>query len=115
MSVNIGKMRHRVNVLAPVAEQDQYGQAIVNYTTLLQNVACSIEPVLGMSGKRFEAKQIYPEVTHRVKMRYRANIQTDMVVEFRGRRMSIRVVVNVMERGEKLELLCEERADGVQV
>lgn len=113
MSVNIGKLRQRISILAPVRSTDQYGQEKPSYATFLEGVSCSVNPIAG--DKRFVGQQVYPSVTHLVTMRFVTGVVPEMVVEYAGRRLQIKAVLDPMERHEKLELMCEERADGVRV
>lgn len=48
-------------------------------------------------------------VTHRVRLRYRDDIDETCIIIFRSRELEIKAAINPEERNEYLDLLCEEK------
>ena len=65
-----------------------------------------IEPLSGR--ERLAAQRIEDTVTHRVTIRYRSGVSARQRIAFGVRVFNIRAVLDVDERNEWLELLCEE-------
>lgn len=95
--------------------RDAYGAEVITWVTIATPRA-NIQPLRGQ--ERIEAAQVSAEVSHRVRIRYRATeIRPEMRVRYvdpvRGERiLEIVSVVNVSERNREIELMCTELADG---
>jgi SPP1 family predicted phage head-tail adaptor len=62
-----GLLRHRVQVQSPTGTQDEYGQAVLGWTTLGARWA-SVEPLMGR--EMWQAQQVQADTTHKVTLRY---------------------------------------------
>ena len=103
-----GSLRHTVTVQQRTELPDAYGEPAQTWTTLHANQPASIEPLSGR--ELITAQAVQSDVTHRVRMRYVAGVQTKHRILFGSRVFDIRAVRNVDERNIELEMLCTEGA-----
>jgi len=102
-----GKLNKRVQLQEPAETQNSTGEEIQSYSTYT-TVWASIEP---LQGRELEhAQQISAEVSHRVKIRYNANVAAKDRVIYGSRTLEIEAVLNPEERNEELILMCKEIA-----
>jgi SPP1 family predicted phage head-tail adaptor len=114
--VQAGKLRQVVNILSHdgTAANDLGG--LSGWTTFASNVRCSITALQGR--ELYKAQQMVGEVTHQIKMRWLAGVNSDMSMQFAGpdgtenRYFKIQSVSNPDERTKELHLLCIERDAG---
>ncbi len=106
---NAGTLRHRLVLQARTPSADGGGGDLgdpwaspVTVATLWGN----LQPLNG--DERLRAMKLESHVTHRIAVRYRAGVTTDMRIVFGARTFNIRAVIDVGERRRRLELLCEE-------
>lgn len=100
-----GKMRQRVTVQTYHDEPDADHAVDAIYV----NVATVWADVSTVSGRtEIESKQIGEAITHRVTLRYRADVTSENWLLWRGRRFRIRKVRDLEERRRFLILDCEE-------
>lgn len=66
----------------------------------------SVEPLSGR--ELYNAAQVQPDVTHMVKMRYRAGVAPKMRIQHDARTLDILSITNREERNIELELMCKE-------
>jgi len=105
--MRIGKLRHRVAIQAKAepVPVDATGQSQPSWSTLT-TVWASIEPA---GGKEFYAgQQVNAEVSHKVTIRYYADLTTAHRLLFGSRIFDINYIRNVDERKVYQELLCKE-------
>ena len=107
MAVTAGRMRHRVTIQEPVVARNGYGEAITTWTAVA-TVWASVEPISGR--EYFAAEHMQSEITHRVKLRYRSGITSEMRVLYGTRLLRIESVIDWRERREELHLMCQEVA-----
>ena len=103
----IGKLRHRVTVKEPTETTDGQG-GVTSTWSVVANVWAEIRPILGL--ERFFREGLHPSITHLVKIRYRADINTTQRIHHGSRTLYIRGLRNIDERNNILELTCEEAA-----
>lgn len=103
-----GELRHRITLLNPADELDGTGQP-ASYSDWA-TVWAAVNPLSGRD--LFAAQQLQSEVTHRVKIRYRAGVNSAMRVRFGTRIFEIDSVIDPEERHEELHLMCTERKGG---
>ena len=100
-----GRLRHRLVVQHEEESQDTYGGVTRTWTTL-DTVWGSVEP---LSGKELiEAQQLDATLTHRIRIRYLANVTETCRITFDSRTFEIQTVRNFSERNREMELLCKE-------
>lgn len=72
----------------------------------LTDIRASITPLAGR--ELYAAQEFNSEVTHSVRIRYRAGVSSLQRVRFGVRLFTIHYVRNIEERNKELELLCSE-------
>lgn len=104
-TVAAGTLRHPITIERYTQSQNAFGEVIEAWGTLLSTHA-DIQPIRGK--EYFESKSINAEVTHRVILRYQAEIKPSDRVIFNTRVFQIESVINVDERNILHELICIE-------
>jgi SPP1 family predicted phage head-tail adaptor len=105
-----GWMRHRVTIQARTAAQDGYGERQPAWADVA-TVWASVEPLRGR--EYLEGRQEQADISHRVAMRHRPGVSPAMRLQLEGGRvLVIESVINPLERGERLELMCRELIEG---
>lgn len=102
-----GKLRHRITIQEPITARNGFNEAITTWVTVA-TVWASVEPISGR--EFFAAEHVQSEITHRIRVRYRAGIAPTMRVVFNGRYLMIESVINYGERGTDLQLMCRQMA-----
>lgn len=103
--LTIGEMRHRITFQQEVKTSDGHKGFTVGWQDLV-SVWASVEPLSGR--EYFYSHQIKAELSHRVRIRYRADITVKMRIKHRGRVLGIESILDKKERREELEILCKE-------
>lgn len=105
-----GKLRHRVTIEEPLGTTRDTGGAKKGKDRQgwrpRVKVWAAVEPLNGR--ELFNAQQVEPVITHRVRLRYIKGITAHMRIKHRKRELNIESVINVDERNRELELLCRE-------
>lgn len=107
MALNIGRLRHRIELLKYMTTRDPVTGIVTEGWNVVAKRWATVEPLRGR--KWFEAQQVQAEVTHQIYMRYMPDITPDMRIRFRGRDFDVNVVRNIEERNEALDILATER------
>lgn len=106
MSLDPGRLRHRVKLQSLTRTPDAGG----GYTETMTDVAtvwAQVEPLEGT--EQLRAMQVSPTLSHRIRMRYKANVTPAMQAVYNGRTFDITSVIDPGERHREIELLVEER------
>lgn len=101
------RLRHRVQLQAPNETSDEAGGSSISW----ENVATLWAEITPLQAGRYErvfAEQLGERLTHRITLRYRADINSTQRILFGERLFNIRSVVNVGEAGVIAEILAEE-------
>lgn len=106
-----GKLRHEIDLEQYSETQDGTGDPVKGWTAFASGVWASIDPLTGREA--FAAAQVLASVTHRVRLRYVAGVNSKMRVKYGSRYFRILEVKDLEERNRELELLCEEIVGGV--
>ena len=101
----IGRLRHRVRILARTEDPDA-GYGTSEQFTERATVWAQFSPISGL--KRIEAKTYGAEVTHKVRMRYRGDVTDRHWLEWNQRRFQIKTFRYLDERTHWLELMVQE-------
>ena len=114
-----GRLRHRVQIVKPVAAQDTTGGWSTNQNTVVIATWASVEALT--STEKFAAHEFASEVTHKIFIRHprsridpsgnTSGITADMQVWFGTRQFQIEAVLNPDEIKEMLILICCELDD----
>ena len=100
-----GKLRHSITIERETITPDDSGGQDIEWTTN-KTLKAFIKPKSG--NERLRGMQLESPTTHAVFIRYTADILTTDRVNFGGRLMQIRSVINIEERSKWIELGCEE-------
>jgi len=106
-ALQAGKLRHRVEIVTPDAQQDSAGGWVIDQTSLFLTVWASVEALSGR--ELYAAQQQVSEVTHKIVIRWRTGILSSMCVLFEDRFFQIMAILNPDGRHKLLILLCKER------
>jgi SPP1 family predicted phage head-tail adaptor len=102
-----GKLDKRVSIKSQSTTRDALNQKSSTWNTLTNgDVWAAVEPLRNSETQQAMSNQM--EITHRVTIRYRADVTADMRITFGARVLAIVGIRNPKERGEYLELLCLE-------
>ena len=105
-----GDLRKRIEIQQRSSAQDEYGQQLTSWGTLLTTWA-QIEPISGAQLDR--ARSIYNETSHKVTVRWRAQLNDirrvgSYRVLYAGRIFDVGASMNLDERNRTVVLLCNE-------
>lgn len=102
----IGALRRRLRIEAPQRSPDGGGGAVVDWQ-LVAEVWARIAPVSGR--ERAYAEQIAAEVSHRITIRYRGDVEPRMRLCADDRVFAIEAVFDPDERRRRLVCLAREQ------
>ena len=107
-AVRAGDLRHRVTIQQLVVGQDDYGQPLNTW----KDAATVWAKVEDLTGREYFAAQQVPtaEVSTRVTIRWRADIEPAMRVVHGARVLDIKAVLDPDGRKRELQLMCQEVA-----
>lgn len=101
-----GDLRHQIEIQRYTEIQNDYGEITQTWNTI-HTMRASVNP---LSGKEyFASQQINAEVTHKVYIRYVADIKPSDRILFNTRIFNITSIINYQERNITLELMCIEK------
>ena len=100
-----GQLRHMVTVQEKTRVSDGMGAATETWSTFA-DVWAGIWPIT--AGEQIDNQQIEHQLTHRVQIRYLADLKSSMRVLFGSRILEIVSIINPDERNQRLDLLCTE-------
>lgn len=104
--MNIGKLRHRIELQSYTTTTDAVGQQVKSWVTY-DTVWAWIRP---LSGKEImNAQQAVAEITHKVTIRYQSELAVTHRIKFGTRYFNINFIANYDERNEFMEIMCKER------
>jgi SPP1 family predicted phage head-tail adaptor len=108
--LDAGKLDKRITIQTPARTDDGGGGVTIAYTDAA-TVWASIEP--GSGREFFQARQLNPEITHTVTIRYRSGITPAQRIKYvengTARAFAIHSKADPLERHEQLILMCEEQ------
>ncbi|ROO30431.1 head-tail adaptor protein [Salinisphaera orenii MK-B5] len=106
MQVSAGQLRHKVTLQAQQETRSEYGEIIVDWVTLAR-VWAHVAPQSGR--EYFAAQQVQSEVSTRVTIRYRDDVNATMRLQHRGQTYRIEAVMADDGSGrDHLTLMCSE-------
>ncbi|WP_434565155.1 phage head closure protein [Thermoanaerobacterium thermosaccharolyticum] len=103
--MNAGKLRHRATIQQLVNIDDGAGGSIETWQDIV-TVWAAIEPLRG--NERYTAQQVQSTLSHKVTIRYREGIKSQMRLTYKGRIFDIVSAIDIKELHQWLELLCSE-------
>lgn len=104
--MNIGDLRHRVDIIHPPTGVDERGLRTGNPVTLYAGVFASVVDLSGLELVR--AQKIHAETRTQIKIRYHAGIDTSCTIVFGERSFHILHINDVEQRHEEQIILCNE-------
>ena len=101
-----GELRHRVTLQHATTSQDEYGEAIESWSEL-DTVWAAVEP---MQGREFlEGRRLEQEVTTRIRIRYRDDLQPLVLrATWGSHTYDVVAVLEVQSRRREIHLMCRE-------
>lgn len=108
MPVRAGRLRHRVTIQTRSQSVNEYGEPSNSWSELDQ-VWAAIEPINGDERVEMQSSARQGHTSHRVTVRYLANVDATDRVLFGSRVLEIVSVLNFDEKDEFLTLLCREK------
>jgi SPP1 family predicted phage head-tail adaptor len=99
------KMREPLTVQRKVTVSDGMGGQVVQWVTLFTTRG-EVKPLSGREA--LQAMQLQASITHRIYMRYRADLTAADRIIMRGQPLQIRAVLNMEMRNRWLELSCDQ-------
>lgn len=105
--MKIGKLRHKITIEHKTKVSDGAGGWTEDWVAFASNVSASVKPI---SGKEYyDAQQNQSELTHKIRIRYKAGVTSAMRVNFKTRIFAITSPpINWEERNRDMMLMCSE-------
>jgi SPP1 family predicted phage head-tail adaptor len=107
-AVSAGKLKHRVRLMRAGITLD--GGRAKPMPTEVAKLWAWVQPLAAR--ELIQIRQVLPEVTHRVVLHFRPDVNNQNWLEHDGRRLAILSVINTNEDNTVLELLCVEQLGG---
>ena len=103
-----GELRHRIDIETDSgSSRNAYGETTASWETFKTNLPAKVEPLTGRD--LFNAQQVQPDITHKVTIRYTADLTAKMRVIFGERTFHVEgPPKNYQERNIFLEMMCRE-------
>ena len=100
-----GDLNKTIILQAPTKVPDGMGGMTVIWV-IVDTVWAAIWPV--SATERIQSAQSVMTISHRIRIRYRANVKASWRIKFGDRYFSINSIVNPNERNEMLDVMCKE-------
>lgn len=100
-----GKLRHQISI-ERATKTDDGGGGSINVWAGIVSTRAFVKPISG--GERFNAMRLEADTTHRIFIRYRTGFTTSDRVNYGGRLMQIRAIINIEEQNKWLEIYADE-------
>ena len=104
--ITAGMLRHKVDIESMTQTPDGAGGSTVAWTKVATGMWSYVRPASG--NERYVAMRLESDVTHIILTRWRTGIAADMRVNFGGRLMQIKSVINIEERSRWMEIRAVE-------
>jgi SPP1 family predicted phage head-tail adaptor len=102
-----GKLRHSVAFERETRTADGGGGSTIVWAKITNGDARAfVKPMSG--SESVQAQRLEARITHRVFIRYRDDLLTSDRINFGGRLMQIRAIINLEERNRWIEIHAEE-------
>jgi len=102
----ISELRHRITFQKSVEVPDGYKGKKITWQDLII-VWAAVEPLSGR--EYFYSQQIKAEVTHRIRIRYNPDINTEMRIKHQDRILEIESIIDKEEKREFQEIFAREQ------
>ncbi|SHK48897.1 phage head closure protein [Paramaledivibacter caminithermalis] len=101
--MKIGELRDRVTIQENILTPDGYG----GFSEVWQDkytVWANIKPLRGR--EYFEMKKVQSEITHKITIRFRNDINTSNRIKYKGQIFYIKSIIDIDNRHRFLEIMC---------
>jgi SPP1 family predicted phage head-tail adaptor len=105
--IKMGELRHKIDIERAQLISDGIGGSTKTWASIGTPWA-KIKPMRG--GERLQAMRIEATISHVITIRYKSGYLPSDRVNYNGRIMQIRAVINIDERNKWIELYCDEGA-----
>ena len=103
--MQIGRLRHKVTIQNATHAEDGKGGSTPTWADV-ESVWAEVSP--SSSRERFYAGQVDADATHKVTMRYTANVSTESRIIHGTRTLHVVGLRNIDERNRMIEIRCKE-------
>lgn len=103
--MEIGKMKHRIEIQEPIEVKDAYGGITTTYTTR-RTCWSKITPMTGKEIYKFQKFDM--RISHSVKLYYYSALEPSWRIKYGTRYFNIISIINDEEDNKSMSLLCEE-------
>jgi len=103
--ITAGSLRHRITIQRETYTPDGLGGGDNTWATYA-TVRAFIKPMSG--NERLFSQRLEAVATHRIFIRYRADLSTTDRIDFNGRLMQIRALINLEEANKFIEIYADE-------
>ncbi len=104
--VRSGDLRHKITFEARINISDGMGGVRTIWKPVITSISAAIWAI--SAKEQIQASQVVMTVTHRVRIRYIANINSSYRIKYGKRYFNIVSIINPDEKNKMLELLCKE-------
>lgn len=103
--MSAGKLREPITIQRKQTASDGMGGQALQWVDLFATRA-DVRPVSGREA--VQAMQLQASITHRIYIRYRADLTAADRIMLRGQPLQIRAIINIEMRNRWLELACDQ-------
>lgn len=103
--INIGKMNKKIFIITREEIEDDIGQTVYREVKG-PKIWATVKSIRG--GEYYEALKIIPEISYVIYTRYREDIKTDTILEYKGKKLEVKYVADIEEQHQMLEIQCTE-------
>lgn len=103
--MSAGKLREPITIQRKQTASDGMGGQALQWVDLFATRA-DVRPVSGREA--VQAMQLQASITHRIYIRYRADLTAADRILLRGQPLQIRAIINIEMRNRWLELACDQ-------
>jgi len=100
-------LKHRVTFEKNDSTTNDYGEPTTNWVGITPDEWVQIIPLTG--NERYQSEKLNAEVNHKIRMRFRAGIDTTLRIVYGTRVFNIDAVLNVHELNKELQIMATER------
>ncbi len=105
--MRIGDLKKRIDLESPVRTSDGMGGFSIVYKNEA-TIWAAIWPI--SASEQVQAMQTVMTISHRIRVRYVADIKASWRIKFGDRYFNIVSIINPNEKGQLLDIMCKEAA-----
>ena len=100
-----GQMRNKITIQRKIETPDGGGGSVVVWSDVV-TLWCKIKPVSG--SERLQSMRLESDITQRIYTRYRDDFTAADRINYNGRLMQIKAIINIEEKDQWLEVYATE-------